>query len=203
MGKEKVKGVQNKHYLHARISFLQQAAQYLTTQDKPQPDSNGVSADSGSENLPSEPNIEDDQRNEAESSELTRSVARMEVDNSPSEQAFVLPPSGGLPLLLSSHLAQVARKSQIRLHTDIKHQICKRCSTVLIEGKTCKKSIENSSKGGKKPHADVLVLKCASCGAQKRRPFRAKRQRKKGERKRESGAELSAIDRSKSLENQT
>ncbi|TKA27519.1 hypothetical protein B0A50_04349 [Salinomyces thailandicus] len=90
--------------------------------------------------------------------------------------------TGGLPLHLATHLRQVAQKSQIRLQTDIKRSMCKRCSTVLVEGKTSRQRIENLSKGRQKAHADVLVILCGVCGAEKRFPTNARRQMRKSER---------------------
>ena len=62
---------------------------------------------------------------------------------------------------------------------------------VLVSGATCRKFVENLSNGGRKPHADVLVIECGSCGAQKRWPIGARRQRKKGERKDDNVGEVS------------
>lgn len=53
----------------------------------------------------------------------------------------------------------------------------------LIEGHTSKKTVENLSKGGRKPLADILVLECKACGATKRWPVGAKRQDRKTKRK--------------------
>lgn len=70
-------------------------------------------------------------------------------------------------------------KSQIRLSQDVKHSICKRCSAILIPGSTSSSKVENLSRGGKKPWADVLVIECNVCSAQKRFPVGAKRQPRK------------------------
>jgi ribonuclease P protein subunit RPR2 len=60
--------------------------------------------------------------------------------------------------------------------------MCKSCNAVLVPGRTAIQRIENESKGGKKPWADVLVISCNRCGSKKRLPVGAKRQPKKRER---------------------
>lgn len=85
----------------------------------------------------------------------------------------------GVPLLLSSHMRSVAKRSQIRLSTNIKRSMCKTCSTPLLDGKTCSTRIENTSQGGKKAWADNEVIECLNCGAKKRFPIGATRQKKK------------------------
>ena len=87
-----------------------------------------------------------------------------------------------IPLQLGSDLQQVSRKAQLRLSVDVKRTICKRCNTILIHGRTATQAIENASKGGKKPWADVLVLECKVCGGKKRFPVGIDRQAKKGAR---------------------
>ena len=73
-------------------------------------------------------------------------------------------------------LRAISLKSQIRLSHAMKHTICKRCDTLLIPGSTCTSYMENNSRGGRKPWADVLVTTCAGCGTAKRFPVGAKRQ---------------------------
>ena len=177
MAKEKFKtGVKNKH-LHARVSYLHQAAAYLT-------DAYGQSqhveqnlAASTEDTAPMDEAWDEQEGTHTGSGNGTTPSQRGAISiNKPS--------SGGAPLHLSAHLTQVARKSQIRLAPEVKHSICKRCGTIQMEGSTCTKLTENSSKGGKKRHADVLVQKCGVCGAKKRWPVGALRQRKKSQRKR-------------------
>ncbi|KAI7280085.1 hypothetical protein KC345_g4975 [Hortaea werneckii] len=199
MGKEKSKGgVANKH-LHARIAYLQQAASYLTVQGKDRqiPEINAsTSTLSGADNQTWRQNQGHSQPPDGDA-ENAINEAR-EEEQRPQQHSHrsevQLPDSGGLPLHLATHLRQVALKSQIRLRTDVKHSICKRCSSVLIEGTTSNKRIENESKGGKKPHADVLLISCNVCGADKRFPVGAKRQKRKGERKQpNSGVDPSSV----------
>ncbi|KAH7052373.1 RNAse P Rpr2/Rpp21/SNM1 subunit domain-containing protein [Macrophomina phaseolina] len=144
----KPKTVPNKH-LHARISYLYQAANYLANQSAQDAQQTGPGA--------------------------------MNIDNTKAGvNAF--PP--GLPFYYASHLQSVSMKSQIRLSQNIKHSICKRCNAILIPGSTSSNKIENLSRGGKKPWADVLIIECNVCKAQKRFPVGAKRQPRKSERAR-------------------
>jgi ribonuclease P protein subunit RPR2 len=126
----KAKGIPNKH-LHARSTFLYQAATYLTLQT------------------------------------TTPDIARK---HSP------------LALQLGSDLQQVSRKGQLRLAIDLKRSMCKSCNTILIPGRTATQEIQNPSKGGKKPWADVLVLTCNICGGEKKFPVGAKKQLSKAKR---------------------
>ena len=75
-----------------------------------------------------------------------------------------------------SHLRRVSHKSQIRLPRGMKRSICRRCEAALIPGFTCKAYIENKSRKGKKPWADVLIVTCDACDFSKRFPVGAKRQ---------------------------
>jgi ribonuclease P protein subunit RPR2 len=172
MAKEKAKkGVPNKH-LHARIAYLHQAVTYLSEQslirprnDIQQPTERMVNLAPGTLAL-----------------DATHSLANSKPSPAhPSTATFNKPPSG-LPLQLNAHLRSVAQKAQIRLSSDLKTVICKICSSPLIEGETCLRSTENLSKGGRKPWADVLVLKCCACGACKRFPVGAKKQKRKSAR---------------------
>ncbi|KAF2434870.1 RNAse P, Rpr2/Rpp21 subunit, partial [Tothia fuscella] len=85
----------------------------------------------------------------------------------------------GLPRLMASHILQVSRKSVIRLSHEMKRGICKRCTSVLIPGRTSETRIDNKSRGGKRPWADVMVTTCLACGMEKRFPVGAERQTKK------------------------
>ncbi|KAI1811081.1 Rpr2-domain-containing protein [Poronia punctata] len=86
-------------------------------------------------------------------------------------------------LNLARHLLTTFRatslKSQIRVSPAIKHTICKFCDSLLIEGKTSTSVVENRSKGGRKPWADVLVVRCDTCGGVRRFPVGAERQKRR------------------------
>ncbi|KAK4898486.1 hypothetical protein LTR27_004083 [Elasticomyces elasticus] len=186
MGKETTKtGIPNKH-IHARISYLQQAATYLTVQRERFNDA-GLIADRppivAKDEAQQPIHSLDDEHSATKLKEVTR-IAEAAKTNEvwKSNAGLDLPLSGGLPLYLASHLGQIARKTQTRLHPNIKHTICRTCNAVLIIGETSTKRMENVSRGGRKPHADVLVVECTVCGAAKRFPVGAKRQKRKAAR---------------------
>lgn len=180
MAKDKTKGarsVPNKH-LHARVSFLHQAATLLAVQ--------GANPLSKSSTEPpiiahSEPIL---QRPASESASLKETQSEVQEIHK-QDKTISSEETGDDPLLcplsfhLSSHLRQVARRSQIRLHPSLKRTSCKTCNAVLIEGQTCRKHMENASKCGKKRHADILVLECRNCGSKKRFPVGVERQERK------------------------
>ncbi|KAI4734183.1 hypothetical protein E4T50_15277 [Aureobasidium sp. EXF-12298] len=94
----------------------------------------------------------------------------------------------GLPLLLAAQLQAVSQKAQIRLSHDMKRSICKVCSTPLMPDTTSETRIENKSRAKKKSCADVLVIHCRNCYAEKRFPVGAQRQKKKADRRGASAA---------------
>lgn len=180
MAKDKAKkGVPNKH-LHARITYLHKAASYLTAQS--------LSTKQNSHAQPTPGETQDDESagkattmdpsgtlaTDAQSANANSKPA----EGCPSTATFNTPPSG-LPVQLTAHLRSVAQKAQIRLSQDLKHAFCRVCSSPFVEGETCIRSTENLSKGGRKPWADVLVVKCCACGACRRFPVGAKKQKRK------------------------
>ncbi|KAJ4369188.1 hypothetical protein N0V83_006273 [Neocucurbitaria cava] len=147
----KPKGVPNKH-LHARTTFLYQAAMYLTLQ-------NGADGSKACLNS-------------------RDTTARSEE---PQEGPQLERPSP-IALQLGSDLQQVSRKGQLRLSVDLKRSMCKSCNAILVPGRTAIQVIENKSKSGKKKWADVLVLECKLCGSTKRFPIGAPKQLKRSKR---------------------
>ncbi|KAK8070968.1 RNAse P Rpr2/Rpp21/SNM1 subunit domain-containing protein [Apiospora hydei] len=79
---------------------------------------------------------------------------------------------------LLTTMKTTSEKALIRLSPALKHTVCKYCDSLLIEGETCVSVVENASKGGKKPWADVLVVRCKTCKGAKRFPVGASRQKK-------------------------
>ncbi|KAK4124985.1 Rpr2-domain-containing protein [Parathielavia appendiculata] len=90
--------------------------------------------------------------------------------------------SSGMSRRLATDLRAVSLKTRIRLKPAVKQTLCKFCDSVLIEGESCTSTIENKSKGSRKPWADVLVRKCHTCGRERRYPVSAPRSRRKIER---------------------
>ncbi|APA11775.1 hypothetical protein sscle_08g065450 [Sclerotinia sclerotiorum 1980 UF-70] len=138
--------------LYSRISYLYQAATYLALQD-------------------------DESQKRSTVKNALRSPVEDVMEVEPKCEANI---TGGLyhPLSrrLITDLRSVSLKGLMRMSPDMKHSICKNCQTLLMEGTTCTAQIENQSKGGKKPWADVLVRKCNTCGLEKRFPLETARQ---------------------------
>lgn len=70
----------------------------------------------------------------------------------------------------------VARKGQLAVNRDIKRQLCKRCHTVLLEGVTSTRHIENRSKC-MDASQDVLIIQCSVCMVKKRYHLRRAEER--------------------------
>lgn len=79
-------------------------------------------------------------------------------------------PAASLSNYYLSQAKSVARKAVLRIDPSIKRTICKKCDELLFPGATAVVRLENQSKGGKKPWADVLVVECLKCGMPKRFP---------------------------------
>lgn len=181
MGKGKKKtalGPSHKH-LYSRISFLHQAALYLSSV-----------TDDGQRNKIIPTN--DNHTEKSESTAVTNTAAGLksqvprsskEQDEANSTSSICKPTTRALSRLYASQSRIIARKATIRLTPDMKRSICKICDTMLLPGTTSSTSVENLSRRGRKPWADTLVIKCNACGAVKRFPVGAKRQRRKTERR--------------------
>lgn len=143
--------------LHSRLSYLYQAATYLSAQGK----ASIAPAIPTPPPVPSQPHL--------------RSVDN-EGDHH-QESAEPRPASSQfLTRVLLSDLRTVSMKMQIRLSPGMKHTICKRCDALLQDGVTCVTKVENKSKNGRKPWADMLVRTCNNCGCEKRFPVNVERQ---------------------------
>ncbi|KAF6799506.1 RNase P Rpr2/Rpp21 subunit domain-containing protein [Colletotrichum sojae] len=79
----------------------------------------------------------------------------------------------------ASDIRAVSLKAQVRPSPALKQTLCKYCDSLLVEGKTCSTTVENASRGGRKPWADVMVTKCKTCGHIKRFPVNAPRQKRR------------------------
>lgn len=64
-------------------------------------------------------------------------------------------------------MKSVCQKSQLQMDRSIKRKICKRCHSVMLEGQTSTRTIENHSRD-KRPECDEVVMKCDTCCATKR-----------------------------------
>ncbi|KAG8528703.1 uncharacterized protein KY384_006390 [Bacidia gigantensis] len=165
--RDRAKGLAQKH-VHSRISFLHQAASYLAT----------ISNDSNVK-----PKVEEVQSEHVleksgvvvQAKPLIKSVIKFQVTSH--EHLADLKTTAGLAQCYVSQLRSLSRKTLIRLTPEMKHSICKGCEVLLEPGVTSTTSLENKSRGGRKPWADVLVIKCKACGETKRFPVGAKRQK--------------------------
>ncbi|EXJ79999.1 hypothetical protein A1O3_08285, partial [Capronia epimyces CBS 606.96] len=92
---------------------------------------------------------------------------------------------------LLNHSLGVSRKLRIRLASDMKHSICKRCDSLLLPGRTSTELVVNQSKNGRKPWADVFEIRCIKCGTIKRFPVGVAR----GEKGQEKPASLGAVEK--------
>lgn len=155
MAKKKAPGVPNRP-IYSRISFLYQAATYLATTDA----QNQTHAD---QEIPST------------EEQVAVDVDMNRADDNTSDGIC----TQNLSRRLLSQLRATTLKSQIRISPSIKRTICKYCDTLLVEGRTCSSLVENKSKGGKKPWADTLVVKCHTCGREKRFPVSAPKQKRR------------------------
>lgn len=136
--------------MYSRISFLYQAAAYLASSDE---------------------------QAQTRSDQKTRDAA-VDVDMNDAGDKPA-PAAQNMSRRLLGQLRATTLKSQIRISPDIKRTICKYCDTLLVQGQTCSSLVENRSKGGKKPWADTLVVKCHTCGREKRFPVNAPRQKRR------------------------
>ncbi|KAI4859493.1 Rpr2-domain-containing protein [Hypoxylon rubiginosum] len=159
MGKSKEPGTILNRSIYSRISYLYQAAAYLGTLSQ-----------------------HTDPNSDTQNPETTGSKAALE-----GKQASRMRHANQvLSRRLVTDLRATSHKSQIRISPAMKQSICKYCDTLLIEGETSSSAVENKSKGGKKPWADVLVVKCHTCQGVKRFHVQAPRQKRRPIREKES-----------------
>jgi len=162
---QKAKSVTNKH-VYSRVSYLYQAAAYLAANTK-----------SGT-------TVQDDKSKDVQSENSTQALSREHenVSQASDRSVSAIRVQLGSQRHLASHMRAVSLKGQVRLSRDVKRSLCKRCDAYLVPSSTCTSTLENKSRLNKKPHADVHILTCSSCGADKRFPIGATRQKPKTER---------------------
>lgn len=80
---------------------------------------------------------------------------------------------------LLTDMKAVSQKAVIRHSPSLKRTVCKFCDTLQVEGETCQSTVQNPSKGGRKPWADLLEMECMACGHVKRYPVSAPRQKRR------------------------
>lgn len=174
-GKASVPANVPQRHIYSRISYLHQAACYLTLRH------------SKHENLYT-----------LGESAIERSDVKIK-DRGATTDSFKgtqVPVGDALSRLLLSHVRGVSLKGQTRMSATLKHSICRRCDSPLVAGVSSSSYVENKSTGGEKAWADVLVIFCNLCDARRRFPIGATRQSSKAVRQNpESGALVDSISR--------
>jgi ribonuclease P protein subunit RPR2 len=166
MAKKKA-GIPNRQS-HARIAFLYQAANYFASLGINHSDSTkildytvkDIKDDVHNPKTPNEPLGDQGHSDKTLSKAFPRSASENLVQHP-------FPMSA----LLTSQIQTISHKAQVKVSRTIKRSICKRCRVVLREGLTSATSLENHSRGGTKPWADVLLVTCLACGMEKRFPL--------------------------------
>lgn len=149
--------IQNKP-IYSRMSYLYQAAAFLAQLES--------SSLEGANQGMGESGAQGQEQNKKQSSSSDKGKSKDSVN-------------GIMARRLLSDLRAVSLKTQIRIDPSIKRTVCKFCDSALVEGQSCTSVVENKSKNGKKPWADILVLKCGTCGHEKRFPVSAPRQKRR------------------------
>ena len=187
-------GLQQKH-IHSRISYLFQAATYLAeTSSKVQSRGQNREADDQTLNRHCEGSVMSEAPSRQRPPVVSLSQEDREAGSTTAEADSAPQFQGtGLSRQLFAHLRAVSLKSQIRISPKIKHSICKRCDQLLVPGSSATTYVENKSRNGKKPWADVLVITCMACKTSKRFPVGAKRQLRREERSTQPNTETANI----------
>lgn len=149
MAKEKGSKGVQNRHIYSRASYLYQAATYLASQQN------------------QKANISEQSQTTNDEHSISHQAARQQKAMQNMSRQLV------------SSLKSVTLKAQIRQAADMKRTICKFCDTLQIEGQTCSSTVENLSRGGLKPWADVLVIRCNTCKRAKRYPVSAPRQKRR------------------------
>lgn len=161
-GKKSSSGGVNSH-VRARMNYLSKAAAYLQPTESP------------ARGAPKDAAHRDDQD-------------ELMLDSTPTMSAYGSggeAHAGSLPQLARVCISQmrgVSQKAQLRLPTEQKRAFCKRCDTLLTPGRNCTQEVRNPSRGGRKPWAEVRIVRCDICGTEKRFPLTDRRSRKLSER---------------------
>ncbi|KAH8882747.1 Rpr2-domain-containing protein [Thozetella sp. PMI_491] len=147
----KKKGEVENRAIYSRVSFLQQAAVYLASSSLEETPCRGPRLESA------------------------RAMISKDIGSQSNQHGALY----SMARRLTTDMRAVSLKMRIRLSPAVKHTVCKYCDSVLIDGDTCTASVENKSKNGRKPWADMLVRKCHTCGKEKRYPVQAPRPKRR------------------------
>lgn len=168
MAKKKPGQVPNRH-IYTRISFLYQAAAYLAQPSNNLPDTN-----------PASQHLSQAANAGVAAPICNQRHAEYTHDNTgPMQDGNSIITTQNLSRKLLTDMRAITQKSVIRTSPHIKRSICKHCDSLLVDGHTSSSVVENKSKGGKKPWADVLVIKCHTCSREKRFPVNGSIQKRR------------------------
>lgn len=169
-GKKGVTGGVNSH-IRARLNYLHQAASYLQSRAI---SSNALNPDTNNQNASKPTSI------------VPPTVHKSAVPAQESDRKNSASATTGRLMQVSrtymSHMRGVSLKTQLRLPVEVKRSVCKRCDTLLIPEVNSTEEIRNASRGRRKPWADVRVVRCSTCGTEKRFPQTDRRSKKLSER---------------------
>lgn len=181
MAKGKGKNVHG--HLRARLNYLHNAAAYLqstaisqqqTQRSRDEAVTSGEKVDSSQQTVPvslgHDATVAATEKNVGDSNQMHQAKSN---NLSNASRAYI------------SQLRGISLKTQLRLPQELKRSICKRCDTLLVLGANCTQEIRNASREGKKPWADVRVIRCTTCGTEKRYPQTDRRSKKLGEQRKE------------------
>ncbi|KAJ6179895.1 hypothetical protein N7519_010356 [Penicillium mononematosum] len=179
-GKKEAKNSKNSQsHIRARLDYLHQAAAYFQGKSTLAKDQNAKVHNNEHPSVAGHIDSRDNRRT-VDTQQQVCSVNQKKTQE----------PLRNLSRVCVSHLRAVAMKTQIRLPITLKRSVCKRCDTILTPGVTCLRETRNASRGGKKPWADVLVIRCLLCGTEKRFPQTEKRGKTLVERRKEKDSAL-------------
>lgn len=166
------KGKGGANHLRARLEYLNKAATYL--QSASATSQYGGSSNNEQNKTPDSTQIVPQVINQPAVSEDIPTTASQEAMTTSQHSRFYI-----------SQMRGVSLKSQLRLPIEVKRSYCKRCDTLLIPDVNSVHEMRNESRGRKKPWADVWVVRCLTCGTEKRFPQTQKRSKRLSERTKE------------------
>lgn len=155
-------------HIRARLEYLRRAAIYLQSPSVSSQQASGCGGDQ-----PTTGSVPEIKKPTETAGNNARDLPREAVARRRLSQVYI------------SHMRGVSLKTQFRLPIEVKRSFCKRCDTRLIPGFNCTQEMRNESRGRRKPWADVWVVRCATCGTEKRFPQTERRSKKLSERKEE------------------
>ncbi|KAL4898788.1 RNAse P Rpr2/Rpp21/SNM1 subunit domain-containing protein [Aspergillus ambiguus] len=157
-------------HIRARLDYLHRAASYLQSRSL---SSNAANSSSNDHN-PSELNpVTSPAHDGTETTQIANGAGPVSATRT------------HLPQVSRAYISQmrgVSLKTQLRLPVEVKRSFCKRCDTILVLGVNSTEEIRNASRGGRKPWANVRVVRCTTCGTEKRFPQTDRRGKKLSER---------------------